>query len=639
MNKTTKVVVAGASIAVLSFGVVPTVAFSNTSSDEVTLTLLHNNDGESALQSDTYELADGTEITIGGIAAFASVMDREIASARDEQNSVLAVYAGDSFLAGPTLNCSDPSTADSSQKVYDAAAQGLMEYDVHVLGNHEFDFGTNFVKRFINEFTDTSTNSDHKFISGNMDFSANADLSALATAGTIDTHYIHTDAVTGETFGVVSAMYPDLPTISSPGTAEVTTRNIPDTAVVVQAQIDELTAAGINKIILVSHLQGVANDRELIGLLEDVDVAVAGGGDEILQAPLGVGSASKLLPGDREDIAGNYPEIVRDKNKRIVPMVTAKGNYNYLGRLDVRFNSAGKVTGWDADSYPRRVITQNAAATAAGVTDGVSEDAAIKAAAVTPVVSCLDAQASEVVATTSLNLDRAKSTMRNGESAMGNLATDSQIYSYNLVAESLGLPTENVIALQNGGGLRQNGGDDFPAAGSDNITVEDIFNFMPFGNAEVVFADMSPADVKSLLERSAAVANSGNGAFLQMAGGTAVFDASFQAQVLADDDESISTEGSRVRSFTLDNGTKIIENGSIVAGAPNITVTTNGFIGRGGDGYPTFTKYEKVQIGPDYADALKRYLASFPANAAGVPEIPADSKYADVEGRTTLLNY
>ncbi len=140
-----------------------------------------------------------------------------------------------------------------------------MEYDVHVLGNHEFDFGTNFVKRFINEFDDSSTNSDHKFISGNMDFSANADLSALAATGTIDTHYIHTDAVTGEQFGVVSAIYPDLPTISSPGIAAVTTRNIPDTAVVVQAQIDELTAAGINKIILVSHLQGVSNNRELNG--------------------------------------------------------------------------------------------------------------------------------------------------------------------------------------------------------------------------------------------------------------------------------------------------------------------------------------------------------------------------------------
>ncbi|MGA1032861.1 MAG: hypothetical protein ACO3S6_02205, partial [Aquiluna sp.] len=130
------------------------------------------------------------------------------------------------------MNCSAPSTKDSTQTVYDAVAQGMMEYDVHILGNHEFDFGTNFLKRFIEGVTAQSGKSSHKFISGNMDFSKNADLAALATAGTLGTSYTHTDPVTGEVFGVVSAMYPDLPTVSSPGTAEVTTRNIADTAVV-----------------------------------------------------------------------------------------------------------------------------------------------------------------------------------------------------------------------------------------------------------------------------------------------------------------------------------------------------------------------------------------------------------------------
>ena len=147
MKKIIKTTVPGVSIAALSFGVVPTVAFSNTTSDEVTLTLLHNNDGESALQLDTSELANGTEITISGMAAYASDMDREIASARSEKKPVLAVYPGDSKLAGPTLNCSDPSTIDRTQTVHDAVPEGLMKYDVHALVSHEFDFGTNFVKR------------------------------------------------------------------------------------------------------------------------------------------------------------------------------------------------------------------------------------------------------------------------------------------------------------------------------------------------------------------------------------------------------------------------------------------------------------------------------------------------------------
>jgi 2',3'-cyclic-nucleotide 2'-phosphodiesterase (5'-nucleotidase family) len=640
MQSKFKGVVAAGLSAVVAIALAPAAAISAWDSDgDVTLSLLHNNDGESALSSDEYELPSGSNLTIGGIAAFASVMDREIADARAQGNSVLTVYAGDSYLASPALNCSAPSTKDSTQTVYDAVAQGLMEYDVHILGNHEFDFGTNFLKRFINTVTAQSGKSDHTFISGNMDFSENADLSPLAAAGTLGKSYTHTDPVSGEVFGVVSSMYPDLPTVSSPGTATVTTRNIADTAVVVQAEIDALTAAGVNKIILVSHLQSLANDRELVSLLEDVDVAVAGGGDELLQAPLGLGAQLKMLPGDREDIQGDYPMIARNKSGMIVPMVTAKGNYNYLGRLDVRFDADGHVKGWDADSYPRRVIVEDAASAAVGATDAVTEDAVIKALATTPVETCTDALATTIIASTTLNLDRSRPAMRNAESAMGNLATDSQLYSYNLIASELSLPTENVIAVQNGGGLRQNGGDDFPAAGTDNISMQDVYNFMPFANKEVVFVEMSPADVRSLLERSAAVANSSNGAFLQIAGAKVTFDASYTAQVLSDDEDSIAVEGNRVRTFTLDDGTEIIKDGVIVSGAPDITVTTNAFIGAGGDGYATFAKYTPVQIGPDYADALKRYLQSFPVGDSGYPEIPATSIYSGTDGRVTLIGY
>ena len=640
MNIKIKRAVAAGLAAIVAIALAPAAALSAGHEDgEVSLTLLHNNDGESALSSDEYELPSGSNLTIGGIAAFASVMDREIADARSQGNSVLTVYAGDSFLASPALNCSAPSTKDSSQTVYDGVAQGLMEYDVHILGNHEFDFGTNFLKRFIQTVTAQTGKSEHSFISGNMDFSENSDLSALATAGTLGKSYTHTDPVTGAVFGVVSAMYPDLPTVSSPGTATVTTRNIADTAVVVQAEIDALTAAGVNKIILVSHLQNSANDRELVSLLEDVDVAVAGGGDELLQAPLGRYAKWKMLPADREDVEGTYPLIARNKSGMIVPMVTAKGNYNYLGRLDVKFDAEGHVKSWDADSYPRRVIVRDAVSEAVGATDAVVEDAAIKAAATTPVATCTDALATTIIASTTLDLDRSRPAMRNGESAMGNLATDSQLYSYNLVAEELSLPTENVIAVQNGGGLRQNGGDDFPKAGTDNISMEDVYNFMPFSNKEVVFVEMSPEDVRSILERSAAVAQSSNGAFLQIAGAKVTFDASYTAQVLGDDEDSIATEGSRVRTFTLADGTEIIKNGAIVSGAPDITVTTNGFIGAGGDGYPTFAKYTPVQIGPDYADALKRYLQSFPVGASGYPEIPASSIYAGTDGRVTLIGY
>ena len=70
-----------------------------------TLTLLHNNDGESALLANTtsvptdtgYPNTDTVSLEIGGVAAFKSVMDREIANAADNGNAVVPVYAGDAF--------------------------------------------------------------------------------------------------------------------------------------------------------------------------------------------------------------------------------------------------------------------------------------------------------------------------------------------------------------------------------------------------------------------------------------------------------------------------------------------------------------------------------------------------------------
>jgi 2',3'-cyclic-nucleotide 2'-phosphodiesterase (5'-nucleotidase family) len=95
MNIKIKRAVAAGLAAIVAIALAPAAALSAGHEDgEVSLTLLHNNDGESALSSDEYELPSGSNLTIGGIAAFASVMDREIADARSQGNSVLTVYAG-----------------------------------------------------------------------------------------------------------------------------------------------------------------------------------------------------------------------------------------------------------------------------------------------------------------------------------------------------------------------------------------------------------------------------------------------------------------------------------------------------------------------------------------------------------------
>ena len=130
----------------------------------ITLTILHNNDGESALLPEqSYVTAKG-KLIYGSAAAFSAVMKREIRKVKGAGNPVLSVYAGDSFLASKALICSNPADNNSQATVYDGLAQSLMPYDLHVLGNHEFDYGTGFLKRYIDSFTEKYR---HPFISGN----------------------------------------------------------------------------------------------------------------------------------------------------------------------------------------------------------------------------------------------------------------------------------------------------------------------------------------------------------------------------------------------------------------------------------------------------------------------------------------
>ena len=634
--------------------------FTDTGSD-ATLTILHNNDGESALLPEqTYTLAQG-KLVYGSAAAFSTVMKREIKSARNSGNSVVSLYAGDSFLASKTLICSEPADNTSTIPVYDGVAQSMMPYDAHILGNHEFDYGTGFLKRYLDSFTQKYR---YQFLSGNMDFSANADLSSMAVKSgpilrsmhsgkKVGQSYIHKDYKTGAIFGVVSAVTPLLRTISSPGTAKVMTIDIPATAALINKQVEALEEQGINKIILVSHLQGVAYDKEIVALLKNVDVAVAGGGDDLLTSP-DVAESIQLIPGEGKPV-GKYPEMVKDANGVDVPLITAKGNYNYLGRFDVSFNAQGKVTSYNkTTSYPRRVVPASSVATALGVTDAVIPDKRIVDAVEKPLNTCLTGFAKSIASTQVVfATDRGSATVlgvRTAETNGGNLVADSFVQAYTARAAAVGLPaagTANpVVAVQNGGGIRQGGGTTLPITGVVGaINRGNTFDLLPFDNRLVAVTSVSAADLKEIFERSCAVSTSGGGQFLQFSGmkvscsrtGTAIVISTPTGDAYAG---NITTAGTRVKEITLSDGRALVKDGAVVAGAPTVTIVTNQFTADGGDNYPTFQKMTKVAFGVSYEQGLYDYLLSFPKNAAGLPEVPAtDARYSKTtgEGRFTWL--
>ena len=107
------------------------------SADTFTLTILHNNDGESKLLPDE-------DAGFPGVARFVARMKAMQAEAAGTGAGVVTLTSGDNFLASQELNVS--LARDGA--LYDSIAlSGL--YDAMALGNHDFDLGPEVTARFI----------------------------------------------------------------------------------------------------------------------------------------------------------------------------------------------------------------------------------------------------------------------------------------------------------------------------------------------------------------------------------------------------------------------------------------------------------------------------------------------------------
>ena len=408
---------------------------------------------------------------------------------------------------------------------------------------------------------------------------------------------------------------------------------------------------GINKIILVSHLQAASNDKELVALLKGVDIAVAGGGDELLQNSA-IENAVELIPGESTPV-GEYPTMLADKAGNEVPLVTTSGNYKYLGRADLFFDEKGNLDAVNPlTSYPRRVVPVSTVSTAAGITDAVTPKESIVKSVDTPLTACLAGFTTPIAASnTVFNTDRGSATVlgvRTAETNGGNLVADAFVYSYNQRYEKAGLPKPStaapLVGVQNGGGIRQNPAIVLPVTGKvGEITRGNTFDLLPFGNTLVAVTNVSPKELKEIFERSCSVSTSGGGQFLQISGMKVVCLRNGTAQVVSTPASgatvgSITTEGTRVKSITLTDGRAIVSNGALVAGAPSVTMVTNNFTADGGDNYPALAALKKSAFGIDYEVSLYEYLRTFPAGAAGLATIPdTDARYKALtgEGRFT----
>ena len=537
--------------------------------EAITLTVLHNNDGESQLL-----FAPGQE-DFGGAARFKTLVDQLRAEA-DEDGAVVMLSSGDNFLAGPEFSVSLDQPED--EQLFESRVLDLIGYDALAIGNHEFDFGPDVLERLIRDFSAPTP-----FLSANLDMSGEEGLQALVDAGRIaKSHYVVKD---GQLIGIVGATTPNLPFVSSPRDVVV----MENVAELVQAEVDALEAMGVNKIILISHLQGVGEDQELIGMLRGVDISIAGGGDELL-----ANDGDLLVPGDEEEIFGAYPLTATDLDGVEVPVVTTAGNYKYLGRLIVDFDANGMVTAISDESGPVRV---------SGIApDAVDEDQQVIDEVTSEVEAALEALASNVIATSEVGLDGVRGTIRSEETNLGNLITDAFLWQAEQLAGELGAPVPDV-ALANGGGIRND--NVIPAGDFTEIFTLDI---LPFANILVVIPEIPADQFKEIMENavSAIGGTSGTGRFAQIGGMTMIYDPNGTAQEL-DDDGNVSTPGTRVRRIVLNDGRIIVNGGEVVPNAPSVNVATVNFLANGGDEYP-YRGAEFTPLGVSYAQALGNYI-------------------------------
>jgi 5'-nucleotidase len=320
-----------------------------------------------------------------------------------------------------------------------------------------------------------------------------------------------------------------------------------NTAEVLQKAVDELTAAGVNKIIVLSHI-GYTSDQDLAKTIHGVDVIVGG-------------HSHTLLANFDTRAQGPYPTVVKDSTGKNVLVVQAGEYEQYLGRLDVVFDGNGELKSWSGDTiFLSHYLTPD------------PQIAALVAGLNKPI----DALTKQVIGSSAVDLNGDRKVCRFAECSMGNLITDA-----------MRADTGAQIALENGGGIRAS-----MAAG--DITLGDVLNVLPFGNLVSTFK-LKGADLKTVLENSVSRvdAEEGTGRFLQVSGLRFTFDAK-------------QPVGSRVVSVEVLDASgqyKTLKEDEIY------TVATNDFTREGGDDNTVLK--EKAIDAYDYGRPLDQVLADY----------------------------
>ena len=547
--------------------------------------------------------------------------------------NTLTLSSGDAWIPGLFYGASTQAYGAVGRG--DVLIQNALGVQAIAFGNHEFDQGTAVIKDLIGGnsapgFSGTA----FPYLSSNLNFATDANLAGLVVdAGQAPKAKSITASVVfdvnGEQVGVVGATTPWLKTISSPGNVGIspapfsavpTAAELDALAAEIQSDVDALITAnpGLNKVILLAHMQQIGIEQALAERLRHVDIIAAGGSNTRL-----LDGNDQARPGDSTQ--GVYPIIETDADGKPVAVVNTDGNYKYLGRLVIDFDANGTII---PDSYNPAIsgAYRTDAAGLAAVEGEAFIDARVQAV-VDNLRSVIVAQESEWYGVSEVFLNGNRNPgVRSEETNLGNLTADANLAYARTIDPTV------LVSLKNGGGIRNSIGQSVIPTGSvdgkpdllptaavfdaqgnvvkpeGGISRNDIANALSFNNG-LSLVSVTPAELKALIEHGLA-AGVGQGRFPQAGGMAFSYDLSRPA-------------GDRVLNLAIQdeagNDLDIVVRGGDVVGDPSrsIRMVTLDFLAKNdGDGYPFSSLSNANRVDITEPNETRTGIATFAANGS-----------------------
>ncbi|MGL5081774.1 MAG: 5'-nucleotidase C-terminal domain-containing protein [Microcoleaceae cyanobacterium] len=646
------------------------------------LQILHTSDQEAGIPA----LNDAP-----GLSAVLNALEGDFAN-------TIKLSSGDMFIAGPFFDASrriyDGGGSEGLPGVADILIQNELGWDAAAVGNHEFTGGS---ENFFNLLAPNAAivngaegggqgigaggypGAAFPYLATNLDYTNAAlptGLSVVPSGGSPQPNSFTGSVIVdinGEQVGVLGAVTPYLPAIASIGnivmeTGEGITSGTPiDQQVDVlienlQPEVQALTDAGINKIVLMTHLQEAEIEQALAQALVDqdipVDVHIGGGSHRVMAS---AGTIPPLREDETQQNSGQllipYPQEFTngedDDAENTIYYVNTGANYRYLSQLVATFDDNGVITEIGEDSGTFATDIAGVARVYPNETVATIDD--VKALADPELVAIVEGVGSYVngldaiiFGQTDVFLNGIRGSVRTEETNLGNLAGDANDFyaeeylEAGLLGDALAAFDGIDISFRNGGGIRDAIGVSFVAGGGDDliqlpppanpgvnkeegdVSQLDISNSLRFDNTLTV-GTITAAALYETAEHMVARGPTAAGQFGQISGFAFSYDLTAQPR-------TTEQSGARIQNLAIlneDGGIKdaVVRDGELV-GDPNrvFSVVTLGFLAGGGDSYPQVianqVNLDDLTTAPDSLgnadllaggeqDALAEYLAAF----------------------------